>query len=165
VARVPVEMTPARWLPVLLCALAIGAIGAGCGGGGKEQVTAAELVQKANQACSEEQSRFKEIQARPPANASEAADQTKALIDAAESASSAIDDLEPPDALREPLDSYLSARDRAIDQMKKGEDAAGNQDSTSYGAAQAAVVKTAPQRKKLAGALGLTVCSTNAGAV
>src|SRR3954453_975074 len=111
VARVPVQMTPARWLPVLLCALAIGAVGAGCGGG-KDQVTAAELVQKGNQACSEEQSRFKQIQARPPANASEAADQTKALIDAAESASSAIDDLEPPDALREPLDSYLSARAR-----------------------------------------------------
>ena len=163
-ARVPVQMTPVRWLPILLVALAIAAIGGGCGGG-KEQVTAAELVQKADQACGEEQARFKEIQARPPANAPEAADQTKALIQAAESASSAFEDLEPPDELGQSLDSYLTLRDRAIDQMKKGEDAAENQDSRSYGAAQAAVAKTAPQRKKLAGSLGFKVCSTNAGAV
>ena len=50
-----------------------------------------------------------------------------------------------------PFDIYLSARDRAIDQMKKGQDAAENQDSGAYGAAQAAVTKSAPQRKKLAG--------------
>jgi hypothetical protein len=157
-------MSPARWLPILLPALAIAAIGAGCGGG-KEQVSAAELVQKANRACAEEQAKFRQIQAHPPANATDAADQTKALIDVAESANSAIDDLEPPEPLRDPLDSYLSARARAIDEMKKGQDAAENQDSTGYGAAQAAVVKTAPERKKLAAALGLTVCSTNAGAV
>jgi hypothetical protein len=147
-------------LPIVL----IGALGAGCGGG-TQQVTAAELDQKADQACREEQAKFKQIQATPPANASEAADQTKALIQVAESASSAIDDLEPPDALREPLDIYLSARGRAIDQMKKGQDAAENQDSGAYGSAQAAVSKSAPQRRKLADSLGFKVCSSNAGAV
>src|SRR5215212_7166024 len=157
VARVPVQMTSSRWPPILLLALAVAAIGAGCGGG-KEQVTATELVQKADQACREEQARFREIQSRPPANASEATDQTKSLIQAAESASSAFDDLEPPDQLGQQFDSYLSARERAIDQMKKGEDAAESQDSRSYGAAQAAVVKSAPQRKKLAGALGFKIC-------
>ncbi len=145
-------------------ALAILSLGIGCGGG-KQQVTAAELVQKADQACRQEQDRFNETQATPPANASEAADQTKALIQASESASSTIDDLEPPDALKTPLDSYLSARGRAIDQMKKGQDAAENQQSAAYGAAQAAVSKSAPLRKKLADALGFKVCSSDAGAV
>jgi hypothetical protein len=47
--------------------------------------------------------------------------------------------------------------------MKRGEDAADNQDSRAYGAAQAAVVHTAPQRRKLAGSLGFKVCSANPG--
>ena len=145
-------------------ALAVLLLGTGCGGG-NQQVTAAELVQKADQACREEQSKFREIQATPPANASDAADQTKALIQVAEDASSSIDDLEPPDALRTPLDGYLSARSGAIDEMKKGQDAADNQDSRAYGAAQAAVVKSAPQRRKLADSIGFKVCSSNANAV
>ena len=145
-------------------ALAVLSLGTGCGGG-NQQVTAAELVQKADQACREEQSKFREIQATPPANASDAADQTKALIQVVEDASSTIDDLEPPDALRTPLDGYLSARSGAIDEMKKGQDAADNQDSRAYGAAQAAVVKSAPQRRKLADSIGFKVCSSNANAV
>jgi len=127
--------------PALLLILPIAAmalIGAGCGGG-KEQVTAAELIQKADQACRDEQSRFREIQATPPANATEASDQTKALISVAEHASSTIDDLEPPENLRAALDAYLSARGQAIDEMKKGQDAADSQNSALYGAAQAAV--------------------------
>jgi hypothetical protein len=154
-----------RRLLLVLPALALLALDASGCGGGKQQVTPAELHQKADQACSEEQARFKEIQATPPANASEAADQTKALIEVAESASSTIGDLQPPDALKTPFDSYLSARQRAIDEMNKGQDAADNQSSAAYGAAQAAVTKGAPERKKLAGALGLKVCASNAGAV
>jgi hypothetical protein len=150
-------------LSIFLSLVLIGVTAAGCGGG-KQQVTAAELVQKADQACQEEQSRFREIQATPPANASEASDQTKALVDAAENASSAISDLEPPDALRAKLDAYLSARDTAVDQLKKGQDAAQNQDSTAYGGAQAALTKTAPTRAKLAAALGLKVCRRNGSA-
>jgi hypothetical protein len=145
-------------------AFAVLSLCVGCGGG-KEQVSAAELDQKADQICATEQTKFKQIQAQPPANASEAADQTKQLIQAAESASSAIDDLEPPDALRGALDIYLGARDQAIDEMKKGQDAADNQDSRAYGTAQAAVAKSAPQRKKLADSLGFKVCSAKTGAV
>jgi hypothetical protein len=157
-------MTRSRWLPLVLPLLAIAAAAAGCGGG-KEQVSAAELDQKADAACSTEQQKFRQIQATPPANATEAADQTKELIQVAEDASSAIDDLEPPDALRMPLDIYLNARDRAIDEMGKGQDAAENQNSGAYGEAQAAVAKSAPQRRRLADSLGFKVCSTNAGAV
>jgi hypothetical protein len=148
---------------LVIPALATLSLGIGCGGG-KQQVTAVELVQKADQACREEQNRFLEIQATPPASASEAADQTKALVQAAETANSTMGDLDPPDALRTQFDTYLSARDRAIDQMKKGQDAAENQDSRAYGAAQGAITKSSPHRKKLAGSLGFKVCSRNAGA-
>ena len=157
-------MSRDRRFLLVIPALAILSLSAGCGGG-KEQVTAAELDQKADQICREEQAKFRQIQVTPPANASEAAEQTKQLIQAAESANSAIDDLAPPDALGEALDIYLGARDRAVDEMKKGQDAAENQDSRAYVTAQAAVAKTASQRKKLADSLGFKVCSSSAGAV
>jgi hypothetical protein len=163
VARVVVSMFRAKRILLVLPALAILALGASGCGGGKHQVTAAELDQQGDQICRDEQSKFREIQAKPLGNASDAVDQTKALIQVAESANSALGDLEPPDALSTPLDIYLSARNRAIDEMKRGQDAAENQDSSTYAAAQAAVVHSAPERKKLADSLGFKVCSTNPG--
>lgn len=150
-------------VPPAVAILALGATG--CGGGGKQQVSAAELVHKGDQICRDEQTKFKQIQANPLGNASDAADQTKELIQVSESANSELGDLEPPEAQRAPLDSYLSARSRAIDQMKTGQDAADNQDSSAYAAAQAAVVHSAPQRRQLAASLGLKVCSANPGSV
>jgi hypothetical protein len=47
--------------------------------------------------------------------------------------------------------------------LKKGQDAAENQDSATYGAAQAAVVQSAPERRRLARAVGFKVCSANPG--
>jgi hypothetical protein len=151
-----------RRILLVLPAFAILALGTGCGGG-KEQISAAELVQKGDQICREEQSEFSQIQARPPVNASAAADQTKALAKTAGSANSQLGNLEPPDALRTPFENYLSARERAVEAMKRGQDAAENQDSRAYGVAQAAVVHTAPERKRLAGSLGFKVCSSNPG--
>ena len=46
--------------------------------------------------------------------------------------------------------------------MKRGEQAADDQDSAAYGAAQAAVAREASRRAKLARALGLKVCSSAA---
>ncbi len=158
-------MSRAGLIPIVVPALAIAVLGAGCGGGGKQQVSAAELVQKGDAICRDEQTKFRQIQAHPLGNASEAADQTKELIQVSENANSGLGDLEPPEAQRVRLDSYLSARDRAIGQMKAGQDAAENQDSSAYAAAQAAVVHTAPQRKRLAASLGFSVCSSKPGSV
>jgi hypothetical protein len=148
--------------PIAVCALVAIAAAAAAGCGGKQQVSATELVQKGDAICRDEQSRFDEIQAQPPANASEAADQTKDLVSAAEDANDKLGDFEPPADLQSSYDAYLDARDRATDQIKKGEDAASNQDSDAYGAAQSAVAQTAPQRRKLASSLGFKVCSSGA---
>jgi hypothetical protein len=157
-------MTRDRRLLLILPAALTLALAAGCGGG-KQQVSAAELVQKGDQICRQEQTKFGQIQTHPPANASDAADQTKELVQVAQSANSALGKLQPPDELKGRLDSYLSARDRAIDQMQKGEDAANNQDSSAYGAAQAAVVKSSPERKRLSRAVGFKVCASGPGSV
>jgi hypothetical protein len=133
----------------------------GCGGG-SERVTAAELVQKADAICGKERSNYQRVQAHPPPNASIAADQTGELIRATEDANSQLRDLKPPEELQSRYDRYLEARDRVVDEMKRGKDAAEDQDSNAYGAAQAAVARGAPQRKKLAASLGLRVCSSSA---
>jgi hypothetical protein len=154
-----------RFLPVLPVVAILALAAAGCGGGGTQQVSAAQLVQKGDQFCRDEQAKFRQIQAHPLANASDAADQTKELIQVSEDTNSELSDLGPPEQQRAPLDSYLSARNRAIDQMKTGQDAAENQDSRGYAAAQAAVLHSAPQRKKLAASLGFKVCSSTPGSV
>jgi hypothetical protein len=146
-------------LAVIAVAIA-GIAGAGCGSS-KHQVSAAELVQKADDICRDEQAKFNRIQAHPPANASIAADQTKELANVTDAASSDLSDLEPPDQLSAPYEAYLKARDDALDELKKGEDAADNQDSAGYSAAQTAVAKSAPRRQKLAAAVGLKVCGSN----
>jgi hypothetical protein len=139
--------------------LAIGV--SGCGGGGNDQVTAAELVQKADAICAKERGSFARIQAHPPPNASVAADQTNELIKVTQDANTQLRDLKPPDELQSSYDSYLEARDRVIDQMNRGKEAAQDQDSAAYGAAQAAVARDAQQRRKLARALGFKVCSAS----
>lgn len=158
-ARVRPMLRP-RWIASLVLLAASAVTLATCGGGGSERVTAAELVQKADAICGKERSSFGRIQAHPPPNASVAADQTDELIKATEDASSQLRDVRPPEELQAAYDRYLEARGRVIDQMKRGRDAAENQDSAAYGAAQAAVAHDAPERRRLAQSLGLRVCSS-----
>jgi hypothetical protein len=152
-----------RWIAPIVLLLIAGVI-AGCGGGGSDRVTAAELVQRADAICGNERNSFGRIQAHPPPNASVAADQTDALIEVSRDANSQLRGLKPPDQLQSAYDSYLAARDRVIEEMKRGKDAAESQDSTAYGAAQGAVARHAPQRRKLARSLGLKVCSSTPAA-
>jgi hypothetical protein len=153
-------MSQARWIVLILVSVA-GVSAAGCGGGGSERVSAAELVQKADAICATENASFTRVQAHPPPNASVAADQTDELIKATQDANSHLRGLKPPEGLQAAYDRYLDARDRVIDQMNRGMDAARNQDSAEYGAAQAAVARGALQRMKLAEAVGLKVCSSS----
>jgi hypothetical protein len=155
-------MFRARRYVLVTPAIALLAIhGAGCGGGGSDRVSAAELVQKADQICRQERGSFTRIQSKPPPNASVAADQTAELIKVTRDASSQLRDLKPPEELRSAYDRYLDARDRAVDQMERGRDAAEDRNPATYGAAQAAVASDAPERRKLAQAVGLMVCSSS----
>jgi hypothetical protein len=131
---------------------------AGCGGG-RQQVSAAELVQKGDAICRDEQTEFKRIQAAPLRNASDGADQAEALLGAAKDANDGLGDLEPPAPQKPAYDRYLDARNRALRYFQQGKDAADDQNGRAYSAAQAAVARGAPQRAKLAKSLGFRVCS------
>jgi hypothetical protein len=144
-------------IPVAAAVALVAIAAAGCGS--KQKVSATELVQKGDSICREEQSKFNEVQAQAPASASEASNQTNDLISAAEDANDSLGNLEPPEQLQARYSAYLDARQRATDQIKKGKDAADNQDAAAYGAAQSAVADTAPARQRLARSLGFRVCS------
>ena len=141
-------------------ALALGAVllTAGCGEG-PERVSGQELVAKGDEICRVGQQRFTDIQGNPPANASEAVDQTDLLIQESENELTALRELEPPDELRQAYDRYLEARGRVLEFLRRGRDAAETQDSQAYLEAQAGVAKRAAQRQQLAKAVGFQVCS------
>jgi hypothetical protein len=154
-------MFRARPSVLVVPAIALLAIhGAGCDGG-SDRISAAELVQRGDEICGKERASFARIQSNPPPNASVAAAQTAELIKVTRDANSQLRDLKPPEELQAAYDRYLETRERAVDQMERGRDAAEDRNSAVYGAAQAAVARDAPQRRKLAQAVGLKVCSSS----
>jgi hypothetical protein len=133
-------------------------------GGGSEEVSAEELVQKGDDVCGNVQERFAEIQAAPPASATEGAEQAGELLGVADDAQGELRDLEPPEELRDRYDAYLDARESVSDELERGKQAAEDQDGEAYGKAQEEAVGGAPERRKLARKLGFRVCSQRAGA-
>jgi hypothetical protein len=153
-----------RTAALLAAAAALVAVGiAGCGGG-SEEVSAEELVQKGDEVCGKVQERFAEIQAAPPASATEGAEQAGELLGVADDAQAELHDLEPPEELRDRYDAYLDARESVSDELERGKQAAEDQDGEAYGKAQEAAVGGAPERRNLARELGFELCSQSAGA-
>jgi hypothetical protein len=137
---------------------------AGCGGGGSDPVSSEELVQRADEVCREVERGFAEIQAQPPANAADGAEQADGLLGVANDAQERLRDIEPPEELRAPYDRYLEARDEVGDALERGKRAAEDQDGEAYGKAQEEAAAGAPERRRLARELGLQVCSQSPAA-
>ena len=155
-------MRPGRSIVLLLTPLVLAGVAAGCGGG-KEQVTAAQLVQKGDQICREQQRKFTEIQAAPLVNASDGGDQAEALGDAAKNSLDDLRHFEPPQAQRVAYDRYLDAKDNALQYFDQAKDAADDLNGRAYSAAQTAEAAGAPERAQLAKALGFKDCSQGPG--
>lgn len=128
-------------------------------GDGDEQVSADELVSKGDELCRQGRERFAEIQSQPPSNASDAVDQTRDLVGVAGDELEGLRNLRPPEELQESYDRYLDARERALELLEEGRDAAEAKDADAYAEAQAEVTKGQPQRLELAQAVGFTECS------
>jgi hypothetical protein len=145
--------------PIAIASAALVTVAAAGCGGGKQQVSAAELVQKGDAICRDEQGEFKRIQAAPLRNASDGADQAEALLGAARDAIDSLQDLEPPEPQQSAYDRYLDAKEHALQFFQQGKDAADDQNGRAYSAAQAAVARGAHERAKLAKAVGFKSCS------
>jgi hypothetical protein len=153
-----------RTAALLTAAAALASVAvAGCGGG-SEEVSAEELVQEGDEVCGKVQERFAEIQAEPPASATEGAEQAGELLGVADDAQAELREIEPPEELRDRYDAYLDARESVSDALERGKQAAEDQDGEAYGKAQEEAVGGAPERRRLARELGFGVCSQNAEA-
>lgn len=131
---------------------------AGCGDG-EDEVSAEELVQKGDEICRLVDERFTEIQAEPLTSASVGAEQAGELLGVADEAQADLRDLGAPDELRDDYDRYLEEREKVSDLIERGREAAEDQDGDAFGEAQADVAAGAPERRRLARALGFKVCS------
>jgi hypothetical protein len=153
IARRSIVLVPLALIPVATLA--------GCGG--PEQVSTAELVQKGDAICRQEQAKFSQIQATPLVNASEGADRADQLHGVAQDSIDSLRDFEPPEPQRAAYDRYLNAKENTLQYFDQGKEAADNRDGRAYSAAETAVAQGAPERAALAKALGFKVCSQGPG--
>jgi hypothetical protein len=144
-----------------LCAAA--ALLAACGGSDPELVTKEELVTRADEACTEAQRRFAEIQAEPPSGAQEAAEQTDDLAGALGEELDELEGMEAPAELQPAYERYVAAVAQARDLVEDGADAAEDQDSRGYGKLQSDLAAGKLKRRGLAAKLGFRKCSPLAG--
>jgi hypothetical protein len=138
--------------------LALATLVPGCGDD-TEQLTAAELISRGDAICSDGLESFSRIQAEPPANASEASNQTEELVDVASDELNELRNLRPPDELSDSYERYLNARGSALELLEEGRDAASDRDAEGYAEAQTKVSADQPERLKLAKAVGFKTCS------
>jgi hypothetical protein len=141
-------------LAAFVCLLSL----TGCGGG-PDPLTRQELIQGANRICRVQTERFREIQAEPPHSAQDAVEQTGELIAVSEDALERFGDLDAPEELTEPLNTYLRARRRALGLLRRGREAAGRQNRRAYSAALDRALKQSAERQALARRLGFTECA------
>ena len=144
----------------LICIAAIAAslAAAGCGGS-TGPVSSGELVEQADELCSEEQRRFDEIQQEPPATADAAIEQTDELLEVAKETYEGLDEIDPPSDLRPAYERYLEARRQGqLELIERGREAAERHDRVGYGTAQEKSIEGTRERRRLARAVGLEVC-------
>lgn len=136
---------------------------AGCGGGGGEPLTTQQLIAQGDELCKQGRERFAQIQSQPPANASDAVDQTEQLIDSANEELDGLRALKPPAERSNAYSQYLDAKQEALDLLNEGRDAADRQDAKRYADLQSKVAAAAPERRRLAEQIGFQVCSKPEG--
>jgi hypothetical protein len=139
-------------------ALAALALLGGCGSDGGT-LTKAEFVARGNEICRQAHEEFSQVQENPPKTPAGAAELQRRLIEISEKELSAIRDLDAPSEARPGLDRYLRAREQGIALLKRGLEAAREEDERGYAAAQAKLAAGQLRRLKLARAVGFTQCS------
>jgi hypothetical protein len=116
---------------------------------GGEELSREEFLAEGDEICAEAREAFTELQANVPTTAREAVDLTGQLVNISEDAPSELEE----------VDVYLSAREEGIELLRRGLDAAEDDDGQAYASAQARVAAQQTKRLELARAVGFTGCS------
>jgi len=136
------------------------AVLAGCGSsGGTTTLSKVDFIAKGDEICKRAHDQFAEVQKNPPSTAEGFATLTQKLIEISESELSQIRALSAPEEVQPALDRYLKAREQGIALLKKGLEAAQNDNPQAYESAQSKVANGQVRRLKLAQAVGFTECS------
>ena len=154
----------ARGIAVLAILAALGALFAAgaafdLGPFAPEELSRGELIVRADQICEEANRAFEDQQSKPPQTPDQAAELTDHLVGIAEDESKQLAELEHPAEVDAQLEAYLKARDRGIEILKQGHDAADDGNADAYIQAQAELADTQRERRKLARAIGFSQCS------
>jgi hypothetical protein len=130
---------------------------------GGETLTKAELVAQGDEICQRARERFVASQPPVPSSPERAAALQRELIEASTDEVSQIRALKAPPDVEPALDRYLKARDRGIVVLRRGLQAAREEDLSAYGAAQRQMAAGQLNRLKLAQAVGFNQCSRPGG--
>lgn len=124
-----------------------------------ETLTERQFIARADEICGDAHDRFREAQPSRPQTAIQAQAQTERLIATAEQELADVENLNEADSLSEPLGRYLAARDKGIELLRKGLEAARDNDGEAYARAQVDLARGQLGRLRLAQQVGFTECS------
>ena len=129
-----------------------------------DALTAEEFISQGDEICREAHEEFLDLQDSTPRTPSDAAELTGALIEVAEEERDAISDLREPASLSDQVDEYLAARDKGIEILREGQEAADDADAQAYEELQAKLAATQlDPRYEIAGDIGFKECSKPLG--
>jgi hypothetical protein len=148
----------------ILAALLLVALAGGCGEKEEpEGQSATAAIAEGDRICAEAQSEVDALRAEQPRTPEEAARLTEGVLDAYESELADLQELPVPDELTDELDRYVAARERALEPLREGLEAARAGDAQAYAEAQARAAAGQVERTRLARAVGFTECSVPTG--
>lgn len=124
-----------------------------------EDLSAAEFLARGDEICTQAHDDFLDLQSSTPRTPQDAESLTQSLIDVAEDERDSIKDLDPPASLADMVDAYLADRDKGIDILREGLEAARDEDPGGYEVAQAKLAGNQKERQKVAEELGFNKCS------
>ncbi len=124
-----------------------------------EDLSAAEFLARGDEICTQAHDDFLNLQSSTPRTPQDAETLTQSLINVAEDERESIRDLDPPASLTDMVDTYLAVREKGIDIMRQGLDAARDEDPGGYEVAQAKLAGNQEERQKVAEDLGFKKCS------
>ncbi len=124
-----------------------------------DELSAAEFLAQGDELCTQAHDEFLEIQGSAPRTAEDAEAQVEALIRVAEEERAAIIELGAPDALDADVEAYLKDRERGIEILQDGLEAARGDDPAAYEEAQAKLASQQARRQAIAQEVGFSECS------
>jgi hypothetical protein len=161
----PPEGSPARRV-LTVAAVAVLAVGVAIAlvllidsGPGEEGLTRHELLVRGDRICRQAHRQFAHLQRQRPTTAVDAEQLTSTLIGIAENERDELSSLDGPDQLDAKVDRYLRARERGIELLHQGLEAAQQRDGAAYLDAQAKLARDQLERERIARRIGFTQCS------